>query len=228
MPRAKTNAELSLSAHEFIWESEGLSEVHQWVLPRINQWLAGQRATRVLDLGCGNGAFTNALVCPGRQLTGIDASESGIALAWRSSGEARFFLASLDQPLPSALRRGFDAVVCVEVIEHLLLPRNVFRRAREALAGGGHLIITTPYHGYWKNLALAVMGKFDRHWHPLRDYGHVKFFSIPTLRRLFREEGFRVHGFVRVGRVPWLARSMIFYGQWMESLADGHWVEDPS
>jgi 2-polyprenyl-6-hydroxyphenyl methylase/3-demethylubiquinone-9 3-methyltransferase len=36
--------------------------------------------------------------------------------------------------------------------------------------------VTTPYHGYVKNLALAVTGQLDRHWQPWRDGGHIKFF----------------------------------------------------
>jgi 2-polyprenyl-6-hydroxyphenyl methylase/3-demethylubiquinone-9 3-methyltransferase len=62
--------------------------------------------------------------------------------------------------------------------------------------------VTTPFHGYYKNLALAITGKYDKHWHPLRDYGHVKFFSHKTLSALFEEQGFAVRNYVRVGRIP--------------------------
>ena len=75
----------------------------------------------------------------------------------------------------------FDTVLSAEVVEHLFLPRELFARAREALGDGGRLVVTTPYHGYAKNLALAVFGQFDQHWVPLSDYGHIKFFSKATL-----------------------------------------------
>lgn len=213
MRRAKTDAQLSLAAEEFVWESAGLTEAHQWILPVISRWLEAAKARKILDIGCGNGGFTNALAGAGRELLGIDASESGIAIAHRSAAQAAFLTARIDSPLAPDLKGYFDAVISVEVIEHLLLPRDLFRRAREALSPDGHLFISTPYHGYWKNLALAVAGKFDEHWHPLRDYGHIKFFSLQTLSRLFSEEGFRVINCVRVGRVPWLARSMVLHGQ---------------
>lgn len=213
MKRAKTDAEISLAAEEFVWESQGLTEAHQWILPVVARWLDHGKARRIFDIGCGNGAFTNALTGVGRELLGIDASESGIDIARRSGGQAGFLPAAIDSPLPPDLHGYFDAVISIEVIEHLLLPRDLFRRAREALAPDGHLIVSTPFHGYWKNLALAVAGKFDEHWHPLRDYGHVKFFSMETLSQLFREEGFQIKDCARVGRVPWLARSMIIHGQ---------------
>lgn len=70
-------------------------------------------------------------------------------------------------------------------------------------------IISTPYHGYWKNLALALSGKMDAHFTALWDHGHIKFWSIDTLRRLLQEAGFAEIRFLRVGRIPPLAKSMI-------------------
>jgi cyclopropane fatty-acyl-phospholipid synthase-like methyltransferase len=212
MKRARTDAEISLAAKEFVWESAGLTEAHRWILPAVSRWLDDEKAGKILDLGCGNGGFTKALAAPGRELLGLDASESGIRLARESGAPAEFLQATMDSPLPRDLHGCFDAVISIEVIEHLLLPRDLFRRAREALQPGGHLLVTTPYHGYWKNLALALCNQFDQHWHPLRDYGHVKFFSIPTLRQLFQEEGFAVQKCWRVGRVPMLARSLVMSG----------------
>ena len=74
---------------------------------------------------------------------------------------------------------------------------------------GGHLILSTPYHGYWKNLALAITGNMDQHFTALWDHGHIKFWSIKTLGLLLREVGFSNVSFVRVGRIPVLAKSMI-------------------
>ncbi len=74
---------------------------------------------------------------------------------------------------------------------------------------GGVAIISTPYHGYWKNLALAVTGKMDYHFTPLWTHGHIKFWSRDTLGRLLREAGFENISFRRVGRIHPLAKSMI-------------------
>jgi 2-polyprenyl-6-hydroxyphenyl methylase/3-demethylubiquinone-9 3-methyltransferase len=60
-----------------------------------------------------------------------------------------------------------------------------------------------------KNLALAVTGQLDQHWQPWRDGGHIKFFSRTTVTDLIRREGFDVTAFVRVGRIPILAKSMV-------------------
>ena len=57
------------------------------------------------------------------------------------------------------------------------------------IAPGGIGFLSTPYHGYFKNVALAVSGQMDRHFTALWDGGHVKFFSIKTLRASLQEAG---------------------------------------
>ena len=62
---------------------------------------------------------------------------------------------------------------------------------------------------YWKNPALALTGRMDRHFTALWDHGHIKFWSMRTLGALLTEAGFVDVRFERVGRVPALAKSMI-------------------
>jgi 2-polyprenyl-3-methyl-5-hydroxy-6-metoxy-1,4-benzoquinol methylase len=212
MKRARTDSELCIQSAEFEWSEQGLTDAHSYILPTLIDWLSQAGVESLLDLGCGNGALTNALATEGFRMTGLDSSESGIAIASQHYPQIEFTHASLGEPLSSDLRNRFDAVIAVEVVEHLLLPRSLFERAREALSQNGLFILTTPYHGYWKNLALAVTNSFDNHWHPLRDYGHVKFFSRETIARLFQEQTFKVSAFKRVGRIPALAKSMIVQG----------------
>jgi 2-polyprenyl-6-hydroxyphenyl methylase/3-demethylubiquinone-9 3-methyltransferase len=213
MKRARTDSELCIQSAEFEWSEQGLTQAHGYILPTLIEWLSHAGAETVLDLGCGNGALTHALATEGFHPTGLDSSESGIAIASQCYPQIEFTHSSLEAPLVDELCNRFDAVIAVEVVEHLLLPRFLFERAREALKQNGLFILTTPYHGYWKNLALAVTNGFDNHWHPLRDYGHVKFFSRETIARLFQEQAFDVTAFKRVGRVPALAKSMIVQGR---------------
>jgi 2-polyprenyl-6-hydroxyphenyl methylase/3-demethylubiquinone-9 3-methyltransferase len=209
---AVTDSALSLNAGEFLWNGPAPTPAHDYLFPTIRDWLKQAGAKAVLDLGCGNGSLTAALHREGFTMAGMDASASGIAVASRSYPGISFGHSDLAMPLPAELRHKSDAVIAVEVIEHLLLPRQLFQRAKEALRPGGVFIVTTPYHGFLKNLAIALTNKFDDHWHPLRDYGHVKFFSRATLEQLFGEQGFATGRFARVGRVPTLAKSMILQG----------------
>jgi 2-polyprenyl-6-hydroxyphenyl methylase/3-demethylubiquinone-9 3-methyltransferase len=166
-------------------------------------------ARRVLDIGCGNGALAARLAGRGLSVTGIDNSASGIAVARESVRGAEFAVQSVDGDLGILAPESFDAAVSMEVIEHLFNPRALVRLAHRVLKPGGHLIITTPYHGFFKNLALSVTGGWDRHLNPLWDGGHIKFFSRRTLTELIVAEGFQVGSARGAGRLPGLWKSLV-------------------
>jgi 2-polyprenyl-6-hydroxyphenyl methylase/3-demethylubiquinone-9 3-methyltransferase len=161
---------------------------------------------RVFDLGAGNGAFVARLLKEGFEAVGVDPSESGVAIA-KAAG-LRVEVGSGDGDL--LFRFGqFEAVTCLEVIEHCQHPRKVARCIHDLLAPGGVAVISTPYHGYLKNLALALTNRMDAHFTALWDGGHIKFWSPRTLTLLLEEAGLEVEKILRVGRVPPLAKSMV-------------------
>lgn len=168
------------------------------------------RPSRVLDLGCGNGAVAAQLHAWGCDVTGVDPGASSITMARSNCPAAAFHRAEADPAQLAALGLPpFDAVVSTEVVEHCYQPRMWARAAYEALRPGGLLVCSTPYHGYLKNVALALTGRLDAHFTALWDGGHIKFWSRRTLTALLHEAGFHVVGFAGAGRLPWLWRSML-------------------
>lgn len=166
----------------------------------------------ILDVGCGNGSLVKYFVENGYNAYGTDASESGIKLAKEYSAE-RFAVQDLTiDKLPVKFEHlKFDTITSTEVIEHLYDPKGFVKFCKNILLenGGGEIILSTPYHGYIKNLALALAGKWDQHADPLWDGGHIKLWSKTTLSKLLIEQGFTVTKFVGCGRVPYLWKSMI-------------------
>ncbi|MBX3435495.1 MAG: methyltransferase domain-containing protein [Pirellulales bacterium] len=100
-------------------------------------------------------------------------------------------------------------MISLEVVEHVYAPRDYAATLFSLVEPGGIAIVSTPYHGYLKNLALAATGAMDRHFTALWDHGHIKFWSIATLTQLLEEAGFARVRFLRVGRFAPLAKSMI-------------------
>lgn len=166
----------------------------------------------ILDLGCGNGAFANTLIQKGLDVYGTDASTEGIAQA-KKIHPRRFFVQNVDtQELPPVLsRKRFKTIVSTEVIEHLYDPRTFVALAKQILLknGGGDFILSTPYHGYLKNLTISLTDKWDTHANPLWDGGHIKLWSKKTLTALLKEQGFKITNFVGCGRFPYLWKSMV-------------------
>jgi len=141
-------------------------------------------------------------------VTGVDPSVEGVAQARAAYPELKIKEGSAYEDL-AACYGQFNAVVSLEVVEHLYAPRHFARALFDLVEPGGMALVSTPYHGYFKNLALAASGKMDSHFTALWDHGHVKFWSIATLTTLLEGAGFRDIRFVRVGRLPILAKSMI-------------------
>ena len=197
---------------EFHWTTSGAAngvsgeELASELIALVNRRVS---VNTICDLGCGNGYLSGRLAALGYQVTGVDVSNSGIEIATQNNPGVRFVKAVIDSQLESRLDTKFDLVISSDVIEHLYRPAELLESARSLLVAGGKLIITTPYHGYIKNLVLALTGKMDAHFCVLHDGGHIKFFSVKTLSELLRSYGFTDFQFSFYGRAPMLWKNMI-------------------
>ncbi len=203
------------SIPDYGWESGEAEASHDYlqpvVLATVRACLPAASATpRVFDAGCGNGALLRKLQLSGYEVSGCDASESGVAQARKLCGDSvRVERLSVYDNLSEVFGSHWDVVVSTEVVEHLYAPRDFIRQAHRLLRPGGALILSTPYHGYLKNLALAATGALDHHFTALWDGGHIKFWSYRTLKQLLSEFGFSQFSFAGAGRLPWLWKSMV-------------------
>lgn len=202
---------------EFDWPTEGAGngssgEQLTRVFIQLVEKLEGVRS--ICDLGCGNGHISGRLAALGYQVTGVDASRSGVQVARRAYPQANFIEALIDRDLDKSIPQvGFDLVISSDVIEHLYRPSLLLEAANSLLKPGGQILIGTPYHGYLKNLVIAATGMMDAHFSALHDGGHIKFFSVKTLSQLMIGRGFTDLSFSFYGRAPWLWKNMICHAR---------------
>lgn len=212
-----SNAVMRVEQAEFGWVNAEATCAHDYLVPSVLssiQKLYGNRRIRILDLGCGNGFVASQLSKLGHDVVGIDSAVDGINIARTSYPTPHFQRASIyEDKWPGIHDDWFDCVVSLEVVEHLLYPKVLFERSYRLVKKDGYLLVSTPYHGYLKNLALSLTNNWDRHFDVAWDGGHVKFFSRKTLGKMAMDAGFKNIGVFGVGRFPWLWKSMVMMAQ---------------
>lgn len=201
----------------YVWDHAGKNCSHSYLLPKVLSILGEIKKKKglnsIFDLGCGNGSVANDLAQKGFTLRGIDASKQGIYQARKAYPKIKLDLGSAYSDLKKKYGQ-FEVVLSLEVVEHLFDPKLYAKNMFNLVQPGGYAILSTPFHGYFKNLALSITGKWDGHFTVLRVGGHIKFWSVKTLSRLLFEAGFAPDfKFYFVGRVPFLAKSMIVVAQ---------------
>ena len=204
---------------EYSYQTEESGHHHDYLLKPLMEMISASaksvegRKVRILDIGCGNGSLSNFIAQNGYEVVGVEESESGVKIAQQNYPDCEFIAASIYDFPYQQLENSFDIIISTEVIEHLPYPRELAKVAKCCLKNNGTVILTTPYHGYFKNLALAITGKLDKHFTVLWDGGHIKFFSVKTLSTLLLEQGFADLQFKFAGRYPLLWKSMLVSGK---------------
>jgi 2-polyprenyl-3-methyl-5-hydroxy-6-metoxy-1,4-benzoquinol methylase len=185
-------------------------ELHDRLLPAVKKLLPKTSPLKILDAGCGRGFATSRLAEWGHEVIGIDQAEKRLALAEQAFGPVRFEVASVYDDLTHlAPPEGWDVVVSLDVIEHLFAPQKFLANMQRHLSEGGLIILSTPYHGYLKNLAISLLHGWDKHFAVDNEGGHIKFFSRHTLDALLKKSGFSPVTFLQRGRLPGFWKSLL-------------------
>lgn len=163
---------------------------------------------RLFEVGFGNGWIANSLSQRGYIVTGIEPSASGVQIAQKAYPDLNLQQGNAYDDL-QAEYGVFPAVYSIEVIEHCQFPRRFLSTIYNLLEPAGTAIISTPYHGYIKNLVIALSGKTDAHFNPLWDEGHLRFFSEKTLASLLFDAQFKSVNILKTGRFAPVYKSMV-------------------
>jgi SAM-dependent methyltransferase len=137
---------------------------------------------RLLELGCAYGFFLDEAARNFR-VHGVEVARAA-AEAARARGHDVHCGVAEESFL--AARGPFDALVLLDVIEHLERPADVLALLARHAAPGAHLLVTT---GDWNSLAARLMG---RHWRLMTPPQHLWFFTPRTLTQVLARAGFRV------------------------------------
>jgi SAM-dependent methyltransferase len=158
---------------------------------------------RVLDIGCGTGAFSKRLTDNGFTVLSADIDQS---CSENVKQYARVDLEdknSIDSFI--AVHGRFDLVVCMEVIEHINNPSMPVYLASHVLKPGGSVVFTTPnITGWMSRLSFLFSGRFQQFYDNDLSYGHITPVSWWQLTRLMEENNMKAKMVSSGGVLPLL------------------------
>lgn len=142
----------------------------------------------ILDLGCGGGLLSEPLVRMGAKVTGIDATAKSVDVA-RAHAEAMGL--DIDYRLGTAddLDGPFDAVISLEVIEHVADTVAFVASCVRLVRPGGALILSTLNRTPKSYLFAIVGGEHVLRWLPAGSHDFAKFIRPSELAALLRPHG---------------------------------------
>lgn len=154
----------------------------------------------VLDVGCGNGAYTLEIAKRAARTVGIDLEAAHLAeFAERAAGAADVSMArAAGERLPFADQR-FDVVFCIETLEHVSDERETLGEIRRVLRPKGHVVLAVPNKWYlFETHGLRGMKGSHRlpfaSWLPQRIHRRIanaRIYTAGEITRLVRDAGFQ-------------------------------------
>ena len=164
----------------YLGEEKGRRELFEWVLRVMGGYLV--RGDRLLEIGANVGLFLDIARRAGWNARGIEPSRWAV-----ETGRERFGVDIEQVPLEQLAHppRSADAVVLLDVLEHLIDPLEALRRLRPLLDDEGLLTLSTV------NLA-GLHGRLRGEKWPWLIRPHLHYFTPATLEALLHEAGFRM------------------------------------
>ena len=152
----------------------------------------GVSRPRVLEVGCSNGYFSEALRSHGAY---VHAVEPFLTDAKDFDRVDEFFHGTIEEfcaSSPVELMQKFDAVILGDVLEHLVDPRAVLVDVASFLKDDGVVIASVPNITHIGIRSMLEEGLWGYQKYGILDSTHVRFFSWHSLRKMFIEAGFGI------------------------------------
>jgi len=152
-----------------------------------------EKGDKLLDVGCGDGTVGYFSKNNYKFIYGIDVSETALKIAEQRSIITKKININ-DETFPFE-DNYFDAVICLDVIEHVFEPVDLIKEISRVLKKEGILVISTPNIRYWHHLFdIVCKGKFPKTSNDTGYYdgGHLHYFTYKDIQNILETEGFKI------------------------------------
>jgi 2-polyprenyl-6-hydroxyphenyl methylase/3-demethylubiquinone-9 3-methyltransferase len=152
-------AKFEAIAHRF-WDSEGEFKPLHRLNPLRTDFVAARArlaGARVLDVGCGGGLLAEALTRRGAKVTAIDLAPSMIQTAQLHAIQSGVDIDYRVADVATLQDAPFDAVCCMEMLEHVAEPAAFLKLLAQRVRPGGSVFISTLNRNL-KSFLMAIVG----------------------------------------------------------------------
>lgn len=171
------------------WDMNGplktLHDINPARLKYIKQHIALSGA-RILDLGCGGGVLSEALAGAGAHVTGLDMVQKSIDTARAHAKTSKLVIDYQCQAVEDFSGEPFDAIVCMEMLEHVPCPVSIIDACKGLLKPEGLLFLSTINRTLKAYLGAVVMAEYVLKLLPKQTHDYDKFIKPAELVRLLR------------------------------------------
>ncbi|HMT81377.1 MAG TPA: bifunctional 2-polyprenyl-6-hydroxyphenol methylase/3-demethylubiquinol 3-O-methyltransferase UbiG [Azonexus sp.] len=170
-------------------EFKPLHDINPLRLDWIDQAI-GLAGKDILDVGCGGGLLSEGMAVRGANVTGIDLSEKPLGVAklhLLDSGQKVDYRKISVEQLADEMPAAFDAVTCLEMLEHVPNPSSVIASCARLVKPGGHVFLSTLNRNP-KSYLLAVIGaEYVLNMLPKGTHDYAKFIKPSELARWVKQ-----------------------------------------
>jgi len=188
-------AKFSELAHRW-WDPESeFRPLHQ-INPQRLEWIAQRAALsgrKVVDVGCGGGILADSMARRGAEVLGIDLATKPLKVARLHAMEAGTPNISYREIAAEALAAespaGFDAVTCMEMLEHVPDPSSIVRACADMVKPGGWVFFSTLNRNAKAFLFAIVGAEYVLNMLPKGTHEYARFIRPAELALWCREAG---------------------------------------
>jgi 2-polyprenyl-3-methyl-5-hydroxy-6-metoxy-1,4-benzoquinol methylase len=162
---------------------------------------------KVLDIGCGAGALSEAIKNKGYIVWGIELNNEAAQKAKKRIDRViNEDLLKFNEIKRIIGENSFDYIVFSNVLEHLYDPFLVLQNYLIFLKKGGLVLISVPNAAVWTNRIKLLFGKFDYCDTGIMDRTHIRFFTFKTAKLIVKKSGCSIK---KIDYTPFILRTLL-------------------
>lgn len=177
----------------------------------------GIKGLKILDVGCGGGLLSEAMSNLGAEVVAIDASENTIGVAkahgLKVNSNVNYIQTTIEELMDKGVHKDFDAVTCLEMLEHVPKPSQIVENCSNLLKASGHVFFSTINRNPRSYLFAVIGAEYILNLLPKGTHDYSKFIKPSELASWIRSSNLSLENTIGLSYNPisdhyWLSKDV--------------------